>query len=227
MRRWRFLELYGSLLVLLFCVAPAKCEMIQWGLLDVGMPDRVDAGPAPGHPFAITGAMDFFFALPRQALPLNEVGSIVLPISHVTVRGNQQFAFDNHPSFPMGMIVEDSSSGANTIMPFNGMLRGGVNYSLRSSTVGADFLGGPTIAHLGSNTYSIYLTMGPLTWTQAQADFEGTISAHVQVSPTNPVATPEPSALALAGIGLVAVAGVGLRNRRKKSISCPGIASNH
>jgi hypothetical protein len=209
-----------SLLAVLLSVAPARSEMIQWSLLDVGMPDRVEAGPAAGHPFAVTGTMDFFYAFPRQSLPLSEVGSIVIPISHVMVRGNEQFAFDNQPTFPMGMIVQDGASGASTIMPFYGMLRGGVDFSRQSSTVAADFLGGPTTAHLGENTYSIYLTMGPLSWTPTQADFEGTISAHIQIDPTNPAATPEPSSFALAVLGGVIGAGVVLCNIRKGAVAC-------
>ena len=74
------------------------------------------------------------------------------------------------------------------------------------------FIHTPQELVLGQNRYTVwpgpYAPPGPLDSGQS-----GSLSAQVDVSPADPFATPEPSCLVLAGMGLLTVAGAAWRKR--------------
>jgi hypothetical protein len=118
--------------------------------------------------------------------------------------------FNNAP-FTLNLGLGDTASGALGNLIFPGLVNGSSDTGIRLTfTV-------PTTQDLvlGQNRYTVhlgpYVSPGPLDSGQL-----GSLSAQVDVSPAgSPAATPEPSCLVLAGMGLVTVAGAAWRKRRR------------
>jgi hypothetical protein len=124
------------------------------------------------------------------------------------------FQFLDAP-FTLSVGLRDNASGAlgNLLFPglLNGLVSKGPDNNVRLSFTG------PTTQEmvLGQNRYTVhlgpYVPPGPLDSGQL-----GSLDAQVNVSPASgPNATPEPSCLVLAGMGLVTVAGAAWRKRRR------------
>ncbi len=114
-----------------------------------------------------------------------------------------------HAGYGVTLLLVDSASHQFGPLDFSGEFNGSI--SSQSSLFGNTFLdGGPKTLTLGGRTYTVQLTSftppGP-----PGASNQGSISATVTVSP-------EPSTLALAGLGM-ALTGVASWRRRRQALA--------
>src|SRR5262249_33388567 len=117
--------------------------------------------------------------------------------------------------FTLGVGLRDNASGAIGNLIFPGVVNGTASVWTTPNNIQLTFTG-PTVQELvlGENRYTVhlgeYVPPGPLDSGEL-----GSLSADVDVHSAN--ATPEPSCLVLAGMGLVTVAGGVWHKRRQKS----------
>jgi hypothetical protein len=207
-----------ALATLLAAAGAAPAEMTHWSYSAVTDPQDVpgEHGGGFGGPFF---GMHFFYQ--RSDSQTNSAHILLLqmqPFSNGPGVGNNNrvlaFPFRDAP-FTLNLGLRDTASGAlgNLLFPglLNGLVSNGPDNNVRLSFTG------PTIQDvvLGQNRYTVhlgsYVPPGPLDSGQL-----GSLSAQVDVSPAgSPAATPEPSCLVLAGMGLVTVAGAAWRKRRR------------
>jgi len=218
----RLIAFLASSLALGLLAAPARSEMIHWSFTQVGDPGYIDAytyfpstlGGTGGR--GVTGRMSFWG--PPFSLPRPEVGSVVIPVDRMIIRGKG--AFDSQ-RFAIGIVVEDSASQTSTFAQFYASLNGALDTSNRTSTVTVTTYGdllheGRQVLNLGQNTYLISLHAGPILWNPTDSDFEGTFYADVKASPTNAVGSLEPTSLVQVGMGLLTMLGLAILGLRVK-----------
>jgi hypothetical protein len=134
--------------------------------------------------------------------------------------------FVNAP-YSTNLTMIDKASGASATVLFHGLFNGSADELTHISTIATSFVGPTTqFLTLGANRYTITIgPLEPLTWREfgspgsGQFGFGGSLDAHVDVSPANAAATPEPSCLVLVGMGLVTVGGAAWRKRRRQKVS--------
>src|SRR5262249_46364034 len=112
--------------------------------------------------------------------------------------------------YTVQLNITDKQSHMSGVFSFSGFFNGAINPTTQSSTVTASFTTTLLQKDLGMHHYTV--TIGPdtpLSFTTLSPDsggssaFVGLINAHVDVGPLSGSNTPEPTSLALAGMGLV------------------------
>jgi len=107
--------------------------------------------------------------------------------------------------YQLNLALRDQASGASGNLTFNGYFSGDLNLSPAGNTLTNNFVGPTTqTLQLGSNLYTV--TIGPVVLPQVAMgapgwSTDGSISASISVQPATS-ATPEPSSLLLACLGL-------------------------
>jgi hypothetical protein len=156
----------------------------------------------------------------------NETGSAQVHMAFLATynlawsQGPGTILFQNAP-YTLRMSLTDTKSSATGILNFSGVFNGIADEASHNSTMTTTFNSPSTQSLvLGSNRYTVSLTPHPLLHWAPQPDnpvnkFFGTIDAEVNVSPAGGTSTPEPSCVALAGMGLITVFGAAWRNRRR------------
>jgi len=210
----------------------ARADMISWSY------------SGGGRAVTNTGENDFIPS-PSGLGNINFTAGIVLTtpatgnnvyLGSATVPVVNLFSFNSHEQGPLvlpfvnapyvaDVTIIDKASGKSNFVEFRGILNGTLNEITHISTLTTSFVGPTTqILTLGANRYTIAIGPSePLTWREfgdpgsGQFGFGGPLDAHIDVSPANASATPEPSCMVLAGMGLVTVAGAAWRKRRRKA----------
>ena len=122
--------------------------------------------------------------------------------------------FTNRP-YALSMTLKDTASGAAGVLTFTGAFSGTLTSGSANITNAFTGLTTQTLT-LGANTYTVtignYAPPAPPGAINA-----GAISAFAQVSVNPAEAAPEPSACALACVGLVSAAGAYWRRRRARA----------
>jgi hypothetical protein len=206
-----------ALVALLAGASAAPAEMTHWSYSAVTDPQDLPAGNGSdqgiGGPF---NGLHFFYE--RSDSQINSGQVLLLRMEPFDNRSfpnrGTNVPFNNAP-FTLNLGLGDTASGALGNLIFPGLVNGSSDTGIRLTfTV-------PTTQDLvlGLNRYTVhlgpYVSPGPLDSGQL-----GSLSAQVNVSPANsPTATPEPSCLVLAGMGLVTVAGAAWRKRRRQKVS--------
>jgi hypothetical protein len=159
--------------------------------------------------------MDFFYHFDRlTTLPIIISGPTVIPVVDAHVFGSDRITFSND-RFLIGLEV-DNPLANNSFLNFAGYLNGTGDTIHHTSTISASFPLGPQMLRALDSTLTANLTLGSLQWNSQGHDFEGTFSVQFDVAPAgSPSATPEPSTLVLAGMGLAAVSGAAWRRQRR------------
>src|SRR5262249_54881701 len=124
--------------------------------------------------------------------------------------------------YTVQLNITDKQSHISGVFSFSGFFNGSIDPTTQSSTVMASFTTTLLQKDLGLHHYAVTISPGtPLSFTTVSPDgsgssaFVGLINAHVDVGPLNGSNTPEPTSLALAGMGLVTVGGAVWRLRRR------------
>jgi hypothetical protein len=205
--------LFLALAVLIAGSGVASAEMTHWSYSASTDPVEVpgSGGGGVGGPFYGLSFTPF--------VNISEVGSgnvVLVRMEPFDIRPfpdrGTNVPFNNAP-FTLNVGLGDTASGRFGNLIFPGLVNGSSDTGIRLTfTV-------PTTQELvlGQNRYTLglgtYVPPGPLDSGQL-----GSLSAQVNVSPpSSPSATPEPSCLVLAGMGLLSVAGAAWRKRRGKT----------
>jgi hypothetical protein len=193
--------------------AEVRAEMTHWSYESIGAPNPVMPSNSAGGP---VGHITLTGITPMQP----ELGSATVRVLNLTATGTHM-VFTNS-QFAIGMRISDTASHQVGNMFFTAAFNGTLDAPTQSSSVTVTFLNPSTQSLvLGQTKYTV--TIGPYHPLQfaitGPADgktgtFSGSIDAQVSVSPNNPSNTPEPSGLALAGMGLITVAGAAWRKRQ-------------
>jgi hypothetical protein len=124
-------------------------------------------------------------------------------------------------NYSLTLAITDLASHQSSLIPFNGVLNG--TLSATSANIGNAFVGPlKQVVLLGGNTF-YFVTIGPFAAPGIpDATQTGSISAHVLVFipppdalPGNTPDSPEPPAIILAGVGALALALAGWRQRAR------------
>src|SRR5262249_35928692 len=129
-------------------------------------------------------------------------------------QGPGTISFQNAP-YSLRTSLTDVGSNTTGVLNFTGVFNGLADEGSHLSTMTTTFNSPLTQSLvLGGNRYTVsVIPHNPLLHWHPQPDnpvnkFSGTIDAQVNISPAgSPAATPEPSCLVLAGMGLLTVAG--------------------
>jgi MYXO-CTERM domain-containing protein len=187
--------------------------MILWSYQSGAMPSGIFLSGGPGSPSAslILGGMS---NTPEQ-------DSATVTVARMLTTGSL-LNFQNSTA-TLSLDIKDTASGAMHMFTFPVVFNGTANLATHASNVTVTFPGagpGGQSFTLGGNQYTVTIgPVQPLTWTSLGAHFPnafmGEIDAHVSVNSGSPAATPEPSSMVLAGMGLFALAGAAWRQRRR------------
>jgi hypothetical protein len=214
----------------------AAAEMIQWSY--TSLPSQLNFQNGSGLDNAITSQGIFMGGGSSSAL-MDQRGSAKVGVASLLTFNFSSagdppavFAFQAPVPFTLDISLVDRASQKSGQLIFsaafdplrsiNGVVTGYADEGTRLSSMTISFPG-PTIQSLvlGPNRYTVSLIPpNPLLhWNPdpSRPGFEGGIDAHVDVSPASAAATPEPSCLVLAGMGLLTVAGAAWRKRRGKA----------
>jgi hypothetical protein len=216
------LALVAALLALAVDASSARAEPSFWSYAA----SAPDAGPgngtSPNGPISL--GMGFSGLNGDPSHPFQ--GSQTVPLVLVTTLNNSE---SGGPSFhsvqvPISVRIFALEPRAWGSLTFTAMLDGTADYSSKTSTVTLTFAGPSTQSlEFGGNRYSVSIgPFHPLRWIPfpdpgpggvPNGRFVGSVDATVRVSPASVGDSPEPSGLALAGVGVVCVAGVLVRRR--------------
>ena len=139
--------------------------------------------------------------------------------------GDNALVFHNQPSQTVFIASDPARNNADGGVFFPMLFNGTADPLTEKSNVTVSFLGPKTQSFvLDGNRYTVTIgTFHPFIWKSfnpavpGAGEFRASIDAQVDVSPANPAATPEPSCLVLAGMGLLTVAGGAWRKRCGKA----------
>src|SRR5262245_32719387 len=212
----------GAVTLACVCASSASAEMILWSFKTRATADPPSMSAVEIQAPHVEGALSGYATI--SLFPTNPIGYPVSwtgPFSgsaRVLALGFEGGSFPDHNQtgeihggYHFTASVRDEASHAVGSLTFAGRFDGVVgDFGMRS--VNHTFLGPTTQQlHLGTNLYTV--TMNPF---QANPlifgpnfSYDGEIYASVNVSPLT-AATPEPSTLCLAALGLVAGCGPGL-----------------
>jgi hypothetical protein len=212
------LALVAALLVLAADASSARAEPSFWNYA-VSAPSVVSTSDGvPSNPPGAQG-MNLLGAGPGR--PLQGSQSIpLLTMTTINTNDAASFTFQN-VHVPINVNVLALNSQTLGTLTFTAMLNGTADYSHQTSTVAVTFAGSGTESMvLSGNRYTFSMDpVQPLRWVPApgsspdDGQFVGSVSASVRVSAVNVTDNPEPSGLALAGLGVACAAGIVVRRR--------------
>jgi len=203
----------AALFALCLTATFGRAEMILWSY---------QSGAAPSNIFLSGGP-----EAPTSSLLLGGMGntqehdSATVTVVRMLTAGNL-FNFQNATS-SLGLDIKDTASSAMHMFTFPVVFNGTANLGTHASNVTMTFPGGTSQSFtLGGNLYTVTLgPIHPLTWTSLGGNFPnaflGEVDAHVTVGPSDAAASPEPSSLILAGMGIAFAAGASWRRRRRRA----------
>ena len=215
----------SAVLGVLLSEVPAMAEPIRWTYAANALPDLLaspDGSPNSGAPLGMNA---YGVSIYRDIVGPNDIRLVNLSTYNLAwSQGPATISFNNAP-YSIRLTLTDTASQLSGLLTFNGILNGFANEGDHVSSITSTFVGSTTQSlKVGENRYTVgMLSPDPLLHWAPQPNnpvnkFFGTIDAHVNVAPASgPRATPEPSCLVLAGIGLVTVAGAAWRNRHLKA----------
>jgi hypothetical protein len=213
-----------ALLVVFLAVGPssARAEPSFWSYA-VSVPSVVST--SDGLPSSSPGAQGMHFVGAGPGRPLQGSQSIpLLTMTTINTDDASSFTFGN-VHLPINVNVLALDSHALGSLRFTAMLNGTADYAHQTSTVAVTFAGsGTDSVVLSGNRYTFSMDpVQPLRWVPAPGPglgddplagkFVGSVSADVRVSPVNVTDSPEPSGLALAGVGVACAAGIVVQRR--------------
>jgi hypothetical protein len=217
------LSSFAYVVALLGLVIPGtalRAEMTHWSFETGSNPNPVP--PSNPLPDAISGNVGIVF----DGVTVSDVaGSQTVRMFNLfTAGGGLNPLIFTSQSFKPSITITDTASHTQGTLFFSGLFNGTAHPNTQVSSVAATFLS-PTAQSIVLGTNKYVVTIGPyhpLTWKSfgpnvGQGEFDGSIDNQVNVSAAgSPAATPEPSCLVLAGMGMVTVAGAAWRRRRCK-----------
>jgi hypothetical protein len=203
----------AALIVLLATATLGKADMILWSYQSGAVPTSI----------VVSGGLH----TPTATLILGgspttqEHDSATAMVVHMLTTGSH-LNFQN-ASTTLGLDIKDHASHAQHMFAFPAVFNGTADVPTHSSNVTLSFPSGMSQSFvIGNNRYTVTIgPIQPLAWTAIGANFPGRnaffgeVDAHVTVSPANTAATPEPSTLALAGMGVLTLAGAAWQARRR------------
>ncbi len=203
MKRTLFLRAAALALVLL-CGTTARADLIPWGYQTAAFPGSVSAGSS-SH---VTLTPESFH---NAAGDSNIVAASLQTVSGVPHSTPDVFT-SSQGKYSIQITLTDTTSSASAFLLFKGQLQG--NLSSSSANVTNTFFSPTTLSiGLGSNVYTVtmayYTPPGPPTEGNL-----GSIGASVQVRPLKQL-VPEPTSLALAGLGFGLAGLTGWKRRRQ------------
>jgi hypothetical protein len=223
MRRFTSVGHLSAILFWALSNAWANAEPTHWSYSSAAFPDTA----------GLTGTTAGDTAI-GQGMRLNGIdGGPVVGSARVRLLNLQTFndhALRDGPSFndvPYTIMMQLFKDGQHGDLMFSGLLSGAVHYPSQTSTVTSTFLAPISQSILrGHDRFTVTLApFPPLQWVPyahppssellAPGYFGGTIDAQVDVTPAGVANSPEPSTLALAGLGVGLAASVTWRKRRR------------
>jgi hypothetical protein len=201
-----------ALFVLLVTATVGKADMILWSYQSGAVPTRIVVSGGPDTPTAT-------LILGGSPTTLEHDSASVTVVRMLTTGSHLNF---QNASSTLGLDIKDGASHRDHMFTFPVVFNGTADVPTHASNVALTFPNGMSQSFvLGNSRYTVTIgPIQPLTWTTIGRNFPGSnaffgeVDAQVTVSPANTAATPEPSTLALAGIGLLAAAGATWRSRR-------------
>ncbi len=201
---------------------PATAEPIRWSYAANAHPDTL-ASPDGSYNLGVPLGMNASGVFIPDVIGSKDIRVLNLSTYDLTLAPGPRLdgiPFRNAP-YSIQLTLTDTASQVSGLLTFNGVLNGFADEGSHVSTMTSTFVGSTRQSlKLGENRYTVsMLSPDPLLHWAPQNSvnmFFGTIDAHVNVSPASgPRATPEPSCLLLAGMGVVTVAGTALRKRHR------------
>jgi hypothetical protein len=204
-------------------LAAAVCLLLAAGTqAKAGIGWQYDFTPIGGSNTIVSDNGHSTLTLTNQPL-FSAVGNSDVIATHIGVNSTTPDAtpdsFKSEP-YTIKLLLKDTASGASTTLNFSGMISGLVSaHSANTSNVfnsPIQYLG----IHLGHNIYDVFI--GPYTGPGPGGGLSGSIGAHINVRSDGggggPPSTPEPSSMALAGLGLAFSGLAAWRRRRQMAV---------
>ena len=202
----------AALFVLFVTATVGKADMIRWSY---------QSGAGPSNLILSTGA-----DVPTSNIILGGSGrtsehdSINVPVVRLLTNG-AHLNFNNASS-TLSLTIFDGASHGQHLFLFPVVFNGTADVPSHTAAVALTFPGGATQSVVvGGIQYTVTIgPVQPLTWTTLGAHFPGVgaflgeIDAQVRVSRDGAAASPEPSSLILAAMGLLTAAAAAWRARR-------------
>lgn len=197
------LRLLAVAAVLFATTGSARADLISWGYDWAASPAAVTAG---------TGSVSLSNETFKTAVGNSQVVVTNLKVFSTAVPGTPDTFGLGDGNYSMILKLTDIDSGLTATLTFTGQLQG--SFSASSANVTNTFTGLVSqTAFLGANQYTVTLNAYTPPGPPAQGNL-GSIGAFVQVSKIDIQRVPEPTALALAGLG-VGMAGLAAWRRRR------------
>jgi hypothetical protein len=127
--------------------------------------------------------------------------------------------FFTDAAFDLHLFLRDEASGAYGTLELPGVFNGSVTST--EVDLGLTWAGpaAPSLT-LGGNVYTVtpgdYVPPGPFDRPGSALGAPGSISVHIDVQPAGAARAPEPSSLALAGLGVALLAGAAWRRWKRR-----------
>jgi hypothetical protein len=219
MTRSRFLACVLAIIGLaLAAAAPVQAEPTHWSYTS-----SADPNPVRPDNWSPTKTLDGLW-FKGFTNPQDQVGSANI-LTLGIVAPPDAMTFTQKP-FSLQLSILDKQSQHTGNLSFAGFFNGSIDPVGKTATITPSFLNATQTVTLGLNTYSVTISpFAPMSYTTlsptdvgpgsgGSSAFIGGLHAQVDVSPAFGSSTPEPTGLALAGMGLVTVAGAFWRRRR-------------
>lgn len=198
----------AALAALLLCATSARADLIQWGYRWEAIPTTVTAG---------SGLVELTPEIYRTARGSSDIVAANLHVQSSALPSSPDVFTPLDGNYQLRLHLTDVATSTTGYIDFFGQLQG--RFSQSNSQVTNTFLAPSSqTVTVGSAVFDVSLVYYTPPGPPAQGNL-GSIGGHVNVSANpdlDPASVPEPSSLALAGLGLGA-AGLAAWKRRRQA----------